>query len=198
MENSTAQIIPQEILDLLENGIFAYLCTTDKTWMPHIATIFYLYDQKTQAIYFITSPTSKKFRNLLNYRRISLTIDRRDIQNPFNNEGILVRGKAVPIYQFWSPELKLTLKTMEKDRRESSLFTSYTKRRYISREDYEASETILRVLSSFQKKYPQFLASPGRDVEVVSGSLERVMVELKITSISYWRGPNFKKVKISS
>ena len=198
MENMTRQKIPKDMLDLLENGTFAYLCTTDKNWMPHIATIFYIFDLKTHAIYFITSPTSKKYRNLLNYPRLSLTVDRRDIQNPFNNEGLLVRGKALPVYQFWSPELKFTLNAMEQDQRGSNLFTSYIKRRYISREDYKASETILRMLSLFQEKYPQFLASPGRDVEVVAGGLERVMVELHMISISYWRGPKFKKFKMSS
>jgi len=191
MKNMTQQKIPQEMLLLLENGIFAYLCTTDKNWMPHIATIFYVFDPKTKFVYFITSPTSKKNRNLMSYPKISLTIDRRDSQNPFNNEGILVRGTAISIYHFWSPELKFTLEAIERDQQ---LFTSY-----IAREDYEESERslILRVLSLFQKKYPQFLSSPGRDVEVVTGSLERVMVQLNIASISYWRGPKFKKFKMT-
>jgi len=130
----------------------------------------------------------------MRYPKISLTIDRRDSQNPFNNEGILVRGTIIPIYHFWSPELKLTLKAMEKDQRGIKFFT-----RYIACEDYEESERslILRVLSLFQKKYPQFLSTPGRDVEVVAGSLERVMVQLNISSISYWRGPKFKKFKMA-
>jgi hypothetical protein len=191
MKNVTQQKIPNEMLRFLENGIFAYLCTTDKNWMPHITTIFYVFDPKTQFVYFITSPTSKKYRNLMRYPKISLTIDRRDSQNPFNNEGILVRGKIIPIYQFWSPELKLTLKGSENAQK----FLT----QYITREDYEESERslIFRILSLFQKKYPQFLSTPGRDVEVVAGSLERVIVRLNIASISYWRGPKFKKFKMT-
>ena len=195
MKTIGQQKIPEEMLELLKKGIFAYLCTTDKrSWMPHIVTIFYVLDPNTQDIYFITSPTSKKYRNLLDYPRISLTIDERDVQNPFNNEGILVRGTAQSMYQFWSPELKLTLKAIEKDQRSIKFFTRYT-----AREDYEESERslILRILSLFQQKYPQFLSTPGRDVEVVAGSLERVMVQLNISSISYWRGPKFKKFKMA-
>lgn len=166
--------------------------------MPHIATIFYAFDLKTETIYFITSPTSKKYRNLSHYPKISLTIDRRDSHDPFNNKGILVRGTALPLYHFWSPELKFTLEAIKKEQRSINLFNSYIKRRYIAREDYKASETILRILSLFQQKYPQFLATPGRDVEVVKGSLERVIVQMDIVSISYWRGPTFKKFKKSS
>jgi hypothetical protein len=183
MKNIAQQKIPNEMLRFLEN--------TDKNWMPHITTIFYLFDPKAQCVYFITTPNSKKYRNLMRYPKISLTIDRRDSKNPFNNEGILVRGTTIPIYHFWSPELKLTLKAIENDQK----FLT----RYITREDYEESERsmILRVLSLFQKKYPQFLSTPGRDVEVVTGSLERVMVQLNIASISYWRGPKFKKFKMA-
>jgi general stress protein 26 len=193
MKNLNQQEIPQEMLNLLEYGTFAYLCTTDKKWMPHIATIFYVFDPKTQSIYFITSPISKKFRNLSTYPQISLTIDRRDNHNPFNNEGILVRGTASPIYQFWSPELKLSLKVIEKDQKETDLFHLNFIQKYKAQEDIEESEIIFRILTLFQNKYPQFLSSPGRDVEVVRGTLERVLVQLFIINISYWRGPKFKK-----
>jgi len=198
MKNLNQQEIPQEMLNLLENGTFAYVCTTDKKWMPHIATIFYVFDLKAQSIYFITSPTSKKFRNLSKHSQISLTIDRRDNHNPFKNEGILVRGTANPIYQFWSPELKLSLKAIEKDKKGINLFTDNFKQKYTVQEDIEESEIILRILSLFQDKYPQFLSTPGRDVEVVRGTLERVIVQLYIMNISYWRGPKFKKFVMPS
>jgi general stress protein 26 len=197
MKNLNQHDVPQEMLNLLEHGTFAYLCTTDKKWMPHIATIFYVFDLKPQSIYFITSPISKKFRNLSNYSKISLTIDRRDDHNPFNNEGILVRGTAKPIYQFWSPELKLSLKAIEKDQKGTELVHVNFRQRFKVQEDIEGSEIIFRILSLFQTKYPQFLSSPGRDVEVVRGTLERVIVQLQIKNISYWRGPKFKKFKMS-
>jgi len=80
--------------DLLRNAYFAYLCTADQWNRPHITPVFFYYDMSSGNIYFRTSRHSKKVRNLLKNSRVSLTIDVRDPENPFNNIGLMIRGYA--------------------------------------------------------------------------------------------------------
>jgi nitroimidazol reductase NimA-like FMN-containing flavoprotein (pyridoxamine 5'-phosphate oxidase superfamily) len=80
--------------DLLRDAYFAYVCTADEQNRPHITPVFFYFDESSGNIYFRTSRSSKKVNNLLKNNRVSLTIDVRDIEDPFNNTGIIVRGRA--------------------------------------------------------------------------------------------------------
>src|SRR3972149_9594596 len=80
--------------DLLRDAYFAYVCTADEQNRPHITPVFFYFDESSGNIYFRTSRSSKKVSNLLKNNRVSLTIDVRDIEDPFNNTGIIVRGRA--------------------------------------------------------------------------------------------------------
>jgi len=86
-ENSSAE-------DLLRNAYFAYLCTADQWNRPHITPVFFYCDISSGNIYFRTSRHSKKVRNLLKNNKVSLTIDVRDLENPFNNIGLMIYGHA--------------------------------------------------------------------------------------------------------
>jgi nitroimidazol reductase NimA-like FMN-containing flavoprotein (pyridoxamine 5'-phosphate oxidase superfamily) len=87
--------LPPEMMEVLTTGHFAYLCTTDKNNQPHVTPMFYLFDEKTDALFVTASSGSKKMQNIQVNPKISLAIDIRDAVNPFNNRGVMVQGKAV-------------------------------------------------------------------------------------------------------
>lgn len=82
------------MLQVLKDCHFAYLCTTDRHKQPHITPMFFIFDEETRDIFIITSLRSKKMRNIRNNSQVSLTVDVRDPENPFNNRGVMVQGEA--------------------------------------------------------------------------------------------------------
>jgi len=86
--------VPPEMLQVLKDCHFAYLCTTDRRNQPHITPMFFIFDEETRDIFLITSLRSKKMRNIRNNSQVSLTVDVRDPENPFNNRGVMVQGAA--------------------------------------------------------------------------------------------------------
>ena len=86
--------IPSEALDILHNGFFAYLGTTDLECNPHVTAMFYIWDDKTNTIYLIASRESKKVHNLKQNRNVCVTIDQRDPSSPARNAGVMVRGRG--------------------------------------------------------------------------------------------------------
>ena len=87
-------MIPPRILEILHLNYFGYLCTLDEKMTPHITPIFFVYDHRNKMIYSLSDAKSKKVSNIKKNPEISLTVDIRDENDPFNNEGILVRGTA--------------------------------------------------------------------------------------------------------
>lgn len=90
--------LPPEITKVLTSNQFAYLCTTDLDNQPHITPMFYVFDNATNKIYVTASTESKKMKNIHENPKISLAIDVRDEINPFNNQGVMVQGRAVVHY----------------------------------------------------------------------------------------------------
>ncbi len=84
-------MLAQEVRELLNTNYFGYLCT--KGEYPHITPIFFVYDQRS-SVYFMSEYSSRKIKNILRDKHVSLVIDVRDENDPFNNEGILVFGTA--------------------------------------------------------------------------------------------------------
>jgi general stress protein 26 len=91
MENKK---LPREIMEVIDTGHFAYLCTTDQDNQPHITPMFFTFDERNNDFYVITSSDSKKIKNLKVNSKVSLSIDIRDEANPFNNRGLMIEGKA--------------------------------------------------------------------------------------------------------
>ncbi len=87
-------MIPERMHCLLTQSLIGYLCTADSKNQPHITPIFVIYNPETQKIYFQTSRTSKKVKDIRANSNVSLTLDNRDPINPFKNEGVQVMGKA--------------------------------------------------------------------------------------------------------
>jgi nitroimidazol reductase NimA-like FMN-containing flavoprotein (pyridoxamine 5'-phosphate oxidase superfamily) len=86
--------IPAEALQILEEGFFAYLGTANRSCVPHITTMFYLWDSETMKVFLITAETSKKVRNVKQNNKVSITVDVRDPVSPEQNRGVLIRGRA--------------------------------------------------------------------------------------------------------
>lgn len=100
------------MLRILEESHFAYLCTTDQDNQSHITPMFFVFEKETRDILVLTHSKSKKMRNIQVNPKVCLTVDVRDPQNPFNNTGVMVQGKAIierPSYSFpTSEDEKLT------------------------------------------------------------------------------------------
>ncbi|KCZ73564.1 putative flavin-nucleotide-binding protein [Candidatus Methanoperedens nitroreducens] len=104
--------IPDEMLNILYGNYFGYICTSDRIDQPHVVPVFFIYDEQSQKIFFISNDKSKKIKNILENPNVSITVDIRDPLNPFNNEGVMVQGTAIitekePIY--FLPEETLQL-----------------------------------------------------------------------------------------
>ncbi len=104
--------IPDEMRNILFGNYFGYVCTSDRHDQPHLTPVFFVYDENSQKIFFITNDKSKKVKNISENPNVSITIDIRDPRNPFNNEGVMAQGKATitekaPIY--FLPEETLRL-----------------------------------------------------------------------------------------
>jgi general stress protein 26 len=56
--------------------------------------MFFIFDEETRDIFIITSLRSKKMRNIRDNSQVSLTVDVRDPEDPFNNRGVMVVGEA--------------------------------------------------------------------------------------------------------
>ncbi|AIY89367.1 pyridoxamine 5'-phosphate oxidase family protein [Geoglobus acetivorans] len=84
-------MIPYEVRSLLNTTYFGYLCT--RATYPHITPVFFVYDQR-DGVYFMSTFGSRKIRNIASDRRVSLVIDVRDENDPFNNEGVMISGIA--------------------------------------------------------------------------------------------------------
>lgn len=100
--------IPDEIRNILYGNYFGYVCTSDRHDRPHLTPVFFVYDEASRKIFFITNDKSKKVRNISENPKVSITVDIRDPVNPFNNEGVMAQGTATitekaPIY-FMSEE----------------------------------------------------------------------------------------------
>lgn len=104
--------VPDEILNILYGNYFGYVCTSDRKDQPHLTPVFFVYDESSMKIFFITNEKSKKVKNISENPKVSITIDIRDPINPFNNEGVMAQGTAEikekkPIY--FLPEETLEL-----------------------------------------------------------------------------------------
>lgn len=106
--------IPDEMRNILYGNYFGYVCTSDRNDQPHITPVFFVYDEPSQKLFFITNDGSKKIKNIHENPKLSITVDIRDTKNPFNNEGVLAQGTAEitqkgPVY--FLPEETLLLYT---------------------------------------------------------------------------------------
>jgi nitroimidazol reductase NimA-like FMN-containing flavoprotein (pyridoxamine 5'-phosphate oxidase superfamily) len=84
----------ERMLQMLTQKRIGYLCTAGSKNRPHLTPIFVIYDSKMHKIYFQANRTSKKIRDILANPKVSLSVDRRDVINPFKNEGVMVQGDA--------------------------------------------------------------------------------------------------------
>jgi len=87
--------LPQEITKILKESHFAYFCTTNQDNQAHITPMFFLFDRETNEIFVFTHLKSRKMKNIEANPKVCLTVDVRDPENPFENQGVMVQGRAV-------------------------------------------------------------------------------------------------------
>ncbi len=144
---------------LLKEEKIGYLCTSDLSGTPHITPMFFLYSFETQELFFITDRKTRKVSNLLEMNNLAFTVDIRDIRNPFNNRGVLLRGEVVKLTD-------LSLELSEKSRRALRQFSDkYRGVIGVEAPDGEDGESAL--IRRFQD----------------------VLVTASIYQITYWKGP---------
>jgi uncharacterized pyridoxamine 5'-phosphate oxidase family protein len=83
---------PSEVLWLLEEGMHAYIGTSNVNGKPHVTPTIFVFDGK--APYVVTSKVSRKVKNLKENRQVSLLIDVRDPTEVMNNRALLIEGNA--------------------------------------------------------------------------------------------------------
>ncbi len=86
--------IPEAARKILRDGFFAYLGTAEPDCDPHVTAMFYIWDEKENFLYLVTSKESKKVLNIRRNRKVSVTIDVRDPTSPARNSGVMIRGVA--------------------------------------------------------------------------------------------------------
>lgn len=86
--------LPPEMSELLKGTHFAYFCTTDRANQVHVAPMFFLFDDKTNEVFVFSFSGSKKIKNIRANPKVCLTVDVRDPENPFENRGVMVQGRA--------------------------------------------------------------------------------------------------------
>lgn len=87
--------LPPDILELVNEGRFAYIGTSSRKTMPHVTPVIYVFSEGS--LYFVTSRVSKKLKNLRENERAAFLIDLRDPNDIYKNKALLISGK-VKIY----------------------------------------------------------------------------------------------------
>lgn len=89
--------LPPDIYDLVIDSKFAYVGTSDSKRITHLTPVVYVFDG--QKMYFATSKSAKKIKNLRENNKVAFLVDKRDLKNIYENKAILLIGK-VKIYGF--------------------------------------------------------------------------------------------------
>ncbi len=87
--------LPSEIARVLKECHFAYLCTTGQYDQPHITPVFFLFNEKTNEIFIFVYSGSKKIINIKLNPKVCVTVDVRNRENPFENQGVMAHGEAI-------------------------------------------------------------------------------------------------------
>ncbi|MFQ6061700.1 MAG: pyridoxamine 5'-phosphate oxidase family protein [Methanosarcinales archaeon] len=87
--------LPPDIYDLVIDSKFAYVGTSDSKRITHLTPVVYVFDG--QKMYFATSKSAKKIKNLRENNKVAFLVDKRDLKNIYENKAILLIGK-VKIY----------------------------------------------------------------------------------------------------
>ncbi len=108
--------------------------------------MFFIFDEETKDVFVVTSLKSKKMKNIQVNPQVSLTVDVRDTNNPLNNRGVMVQGKA-------AVEKTLDSLSAAEDTKLIRVYKAFNKKYHILSEaktsaqvEYqEFSETLVRV-----------------------------------------------------
>lgn len=84
----------ERIREILRESFFAYFCSVNDQDQPYITPMFFVFDDETYAMYFVTRRGTKKVDNIGKRPYVSITVDLRDPANPLNNEGVMLQGKV--------------------------------------------------------------------------------------------------------
>ena len=86
--------IPEEALSILRKAFFAYLGTAEPGCDPHLTAMFFVWDEKSESIYMVSTRKSRKVVNIRRNTRVCVTVDERDPKSPAGNCGVMIQGRA--------------------------------------------------------------------------------------------------------
>ena len=98
---STIPWLPPDVYELMEDTKISYLGTADNLDYPHITPNTYVFDGRR--IYVPTSRDSKKIRNIKENKMVALLVDKRDVDNMYENKAVMFMGEAKVYRHFISP-----------------------------------------------------------------------------------------------
>lgn len=157
-----------EMLDVLRESHFAYLCTTDWHNQSHITPMFFIFHDRTRDILVFTNLKSKKMENMRVNPKVCLTVDVRDPQNPFENRGVMVQGEA-------TIEASVDAFSITQDERLMKIYKEFRKKYPVLR----------KAPASIEGQAPARL-KPAMPTEA--------LVKVRPNKMVYWRGPHFVTV----
>lgn len=148
--------LPPDIYNLVNESSFSYVGTSLKG-MPHITPVVYVFDG--QRIFFNTSKEAKKLRILRRNNKVAFLIDKRDLNNIYENKAVLFTGE-VKIYGLWDIPLRFI-------------------------QMLRARKLFLLKYPEYTKKYASSELPKAWQLTPI---IARILVEVKPVKILYWRG----------
>ncbi|MGY5875394.1 MAG: pyridoxamine 5'-phosphate oxidase family protein [Candidatus Thorarchaeota archaeon] len=91
-QTKSVEEISDSALQILREGFFAYFGNIESGCIPHLTTMFYIWDDDSRSVFLISSEGTRKVKNLKRNNEVSVTIDERDPLSPSGNRGVLIRG----------------------------------------------------------------------------------------------------------
>ncbi len=196
----------QEIDNILRSQRVGYLCTSNGKNTPHATPIFFLYNFGSNEVVFLTDRRSKKLANLLENENVAFMADIRDAQNPFNNRGVMVKGKVTKItdlslelsdkmkklLDFFACKYEDVLSTEPEPRGAAGGPPRRLFWKKFDLDDYALSE---KGKLTPREAYYYLVKKEYADKEIVK-SFQDVLVTVKAKEIIYWKGPFSKVVRL--
>jgi nitroimidazol reductase NimA-like FMN-containing flavoprotein (pyridoxamine 5'-phosphate oxidase superfamily) len=148
--------LPPDIYNLVNESSFAYVGTSLKG-VTHVTPIVYIFDG--QRIFFNTSKEAKKLKIMRKNNKIAFLIDKRDMNNIYENKAVLFTGK-VKIYGLFDIPLHFL-------------------------QMLQARNLFLQKYPAYTRKYATSELPRAWQLTPI---ISRILVEVKPSKIIYWRG----------
>ena len=148
--------LPPDIYNLVKESSFAYVGTSFRG-IPHVTPVVYVFDG--QRIFFNTSKEAKKLKTMHKNNKVAFLIDKRDMNNIYENKAVLFTGK-VKIYGLLDVPLRVI-------------------------QMLAALKLFIKKYPEYTRKYSTSELPKAWQLTPI---ISRILVEVKPAKIIYWRG----------